>query len=324
MTAYNHEKYVAAAVESVFRQTFKDWELVVVDDGSTDNTSAVLTRFADPRVIHIRQENQGPGAAANRAIAACRGRFLAFMSGDDVSHADRLEVQLREWHRAGGGALFSNVEYIDDDGFPIESSHFPKDFFLLPPMSRGQLLERFFDHCNFIHPVTFFAEADLYRQSGGFDPLLYQLQDYDWLVRLVKRSHFTVLRSSLVSVRACANQANLSAPHPGRSIRCTTEYYLILRRFFEEISPDLFRQAFGPRLRLGNAVSPIELACEQAFLYIHHPQFPLARLIGLEKLYSLLQQPEAASVLHRDFDFSPQAFADLLQRVDVLNLASAR
>src|SRR5262249_62303070 len=111
-----------------------------------------------PGTVPTREENRGPAGAATRGLAACRGRFVAMMTGDDVCHPDRLELQLQAHERAGGGVVFSNVDYIDEAGNPLESAHYPKDYFDIPPMSRGQVLEHFFHRCNFINTVSLFAE----------------------------------------------------------------------------------------------------------------------------------------------------------------------
>jgi glycosyltransferase involved in cell wall biosynthesis len=322
LVTYNHESYIREAVRSVLRQTVSDLELVIVDDGSTDGTARAVAEFDDPRIVSIRQENQGPGGATNRGLAACRGRYVALMTGDDVCHPDRLELQLQAHERAGGGVVFSNVDYMDEDGAPLESAHYPKDYFDIPPMSRGQVLERFFHRCNFINTVTLFGELRDLRAAGPLDPLLYQLQDFAWLVRLVKRHEFTFVRRATLSYRARRGDANLSTLNPHRSVRWASEFYFILRGFFDALEPELFREAFRRHLVRPASRSPVELACEQAFLYARHPNFPLARLIGVEKLRDLLSDPGAAEVLRAQFRFTPRDFVDMLLHVDVLKQLS--
>ena len=91
--AYNAEKYIAEALESVLRQTYKDFEMIVVDDGSTDNTRCVVESFSG-KVQYYYQENSGAGAARNHGIKLSRGDFLAFLDADDIWAENKLELQM--------------------------------------------------------------------------------------------------------------------------------------------------------------------------------------------------------------------------------------
>ncbi|MHB8577692.1 MAG: glycosyltransferase family 2 protein, partial [Dehalococcoidia bacterium] len=91
MVTYNHERYIGDAVQSVLAQTFSDFELIIVNDGSVDGTERIIRTLPDPRVTYIQQQNQGPSAAVNTGIAFASGKFVAFMTGDDVCHPSRLE-----------------------------------------------------------------------------------------------------------------------------------------------------------------------------------------------------------------------------------------
>ncbi len=91
MPAYNVEAFIGEAIESVLRQSVSDWELIVVDDGSTDATAGIVRRFTDPRIQFIRQENAGVSAARNRGIAAARGAYFAFLDADDRLRPTALE-----------------------------------------------------------------------------------------------------------------------------------------------------------------------------------------------------------------------------------------
>src|SRR5262245_58703301 len=124
MVTYNHAKYIAEAIRSVLDQTHTDLELVIVDDGSTDATPEVIASFQDPRIVSIRQPNQGPSAATNRALAASRGRFVANMSGDDVSCPDRLGRQLERYGQGPPCLLFSAVDFIDEEGQLLSGPHY--------------------------------------------------------------------------------------------------------------------------------------------------------------------------------------------------------
>jgi Glycosyltransferases involved in cell wall biogenesis len=94
MPAYNAEQYISEAIESILRQTFKDFEYIVIDDGSTDNTVAVLNSFKDKRLKVIRNEkNLNQSKCRNIGIREAEGEYCAFMDADDVSFQDRLQKQ---------------------------------------------------------------------------------------------------------------------------------------------------------------------------------------------------------------------------------------
>ncbi len=92
MPAYNAERYIGQAIESVVQQTYPHWELIIVDDGSTDGTAAVVSGWQDERIRLIQQENAGEAAARNTALRHMRGEFVAFLDADDVYLPDHLEA----------------------------------------------------------------------------------------------------------------------------------------------------------------------------------------------------------------------------------------
>jgi hypothetical protein len=95
MPVYNQEKYVGAAVESILRQTFKDFEFIIVDDGSTDRTPEVLKSITDPRVRIVNAPHQGFLPALTRGVNESRGKWVARMDSDDISHPNRLQRQMK-------------------------------------------------------------------------------------------------------------------------------------------------------------------------------------------------------------------------------------
>src|SRR6476661_6221086 len=111
ITTYNYERFIAAAIESVLGQTVRPDEIVVVDDGSTDGTAAVVARYAAQGVRYIRQANAGAGAARNRGIRETRGDLLAFLDADDRWRPDKLARQLAHLRRYPAAGLVTGGEW---------------------------------------------------------------------------------------------------------------------------------------------------------------------------------------------------------------------
>jgi glycosyltransferase involved in cell wall biosynthesis len=98
---YNKKEFIARAIDSILSQSFKNFELIIVDDGSTDGSMDIVRRYTDPRIKLIRQENQGPGAARNTGANLASGEFLAFLDADDAWHKDYLTKGVKLLDAAG-------------------------------------------------------------------------------------------------------------------------------------------------------------------------------------------------------------------------------
>src|SRR5512140_2808389 len=117
MPAYNAERTVREAVDSVLSQTGAELELIAVDDGSTDGTLAVLSAIDDPRLVIVSGRNAGAAAARNRGIARARGGTVAFIDADDVWLAGKLAAQLAALSRSpAAAAAFCWVDHVDAVG----------------------------------------------------------------------------------------------------------------------------------------------------------------------------------------------------------------
>lgn len=122
MPAYNAQEYIAAAIESVLAQTFTGWELVIVDDGSTDRTPEIIRRFDDRRIRYFRQENAGEAAARNTALHKMHSRWLAFLDADDRYLPEHLELTLAYLqNNPEKDAVYTDGLHIDTQGRQLQS-----------------------------------------------------------------------------------------------------------------------------------------------------------------------------------------------------------
>ncbi|BCW98659.1 MAG: hypothetical protein KatS3mg024_1486 [Armatimonadota bacterium] len=200
MAAHNAGRFVAEAVESILRQTTPDWELIVVDDASTDDTPEVLRRFDDPRISILRNdENSGPAVSRNRALQAAQGEYVAILDADDVALPQRLEKQVRFLDGHGEvSAVGSWAEKIDETGRVLE--HWKT------PIHPAQLDFVMTHTCPLLHPSAT-ARTDAVRSIGGYDPAYPCAQDYDLWVRLALQGHgFACVPEILIRYRSSPGQ----------------------------------------------------------------------------------------------------------------------
>lgn len=173
--AYNGAAYISQAIESVLRHGSADLEVIVVDDGSTDETSRVLEGFRGD-VIVLYQENRGMASARNRGIRASSGEYIAFVDQDDYWLDGKLTAQL---------ACFQGrpqVGLVYADAFLLQDTHYlPQTFFTLCPPHRGQVFDRLLLD-SFIPIPTVVVRRECLENVGLFDERLRICADYDlWL-----------------------------------------------------------------------------------------------------------------------------------------------
>lgn len=198
IATYNMGRYVGDAVRSVLGQTYRNLELHVVDDGSTDDTPRVLDEFeSDPRFNRYRQENAGQTVAKNRGLSRCRGDLVAFLDGDDMWPEDRLEKQVPQFAADPGlGVVYGQVQGIDGEGNllrrsgPIDHSRWPS----------GWITARLFlDNC--IPFGSVLVKRDCFDRLGGFDESLRMGIDWDLWLRFSTRYKFLYLPDVMLKYR---------------------------------------------------------------------------------------------------------------------------
>jgi glycosyltransferase involved in cell wall biosynthesis len=178
---YNYAAYIGKAVDSALKQTYTNIEIIVVDDGSTDNTKEVLQKYGD-KLVYIRQDNQGAAAARNRGLAAARGDYICFLDADDVYYPDNIvkkvsfleENQSFDW-------CYSNWVWVDDAGKEIMRGDEP-EVSLAHIQGQGDVLALALQGYRLGTNVFMFRKT-LTDKLQGFDVRLKVLEDYDYYLR---------------------------------------------------------------------------------------------------------------------------------------------
>lgn len=177
MAAYNAADYIAASIESVLTQTYPHFELLIVDDGSTDNTVEIVRSFHDPRIRLIQNDrNKGQPYTRNLALKEAKGEFLAVLDSDDIAFPNRLEVQLQHFlDRPHLAVLGGQVYVIDKYGQRTGQD-------MIPICGSEQLHARLLFHNSFVHP-TVMMRMSAFRDIGGY-PNHLVAQDYALFSRI--------------------------------------------------------------------------------------------------------------------------------------------
>lgn len=185
MPAYNAAAFLPMALDSVVAQTFADWRILLIDDGSTDHTAALAAQYAEqlgPRLRYIHQENRGLPAARNTAILHAEAEFLALLDADDVWLPHRLEASLRSFSgKAEVGLSYGFIEGIDLAGDVVR--HFP----MRPPYPEGRVASLIYMRSMDLPCPTVTFRRACVQQTGGFDETLRATEDRDLWVRIAQR-----------------------------------------------------------------------------------------------------------------------------------------
>lgn len=203
--AYNSSAMVKEAIASVLAQTYDDFEIIVVDDGSTDDTESVVRSFGD-RVLYLKQENQGAGAARNSGIHASGGEYVAFLDSDDLWSPEKLSEQIPVLERDSElGLVYSDWAVVSQDG-PVEDSYLRK-----LPAASGYVFDQLVQ-CGFILTSGVLLRRACLNDVGGFDNSLSIAQDYDLWLRICYRWKVALVNRPLVTKRSWDGSLSSNLP----------------------------------------------------------------------------------------------------------------
>jgi glycosyltransferase involved in cell wall biosynthesis len=198
LPAYNRNKYLRFAVQSVYAQTYTDWEMIVADDGSGEDTRAYLQSLADSRVRIVWLPHSGnPSRVRNAAIDAATGRYLAFLDSDDIWAPTKLDKQLGALHECLNSRWsYTACDQIDADGNPVPKKN-PR------PIVRpeGWIFEQLLTLKIGIAMPTVVAERTLVAEAGGFDEQQRFGEFHDLCLRLAMKGEVVAVKEALCSVR---------------------------------------------------------------------------------------------------------------------------
>ncbi len=322
LTSYNHAKYLHDSINSVLNQTFTDFELIIWDDMSTDESWEIINSFSDPRIRPFRNETQKIITSVNMAISEmAHGAYIAIHHSDDVWEPQKLEKQVAFLDANPQiGAVFSRAQIIDEEGQPFQDqSHFYYNIFEQPNRTRYEWLNYFFYHGNVLcHPSLLIRKA-CYDECGLYRYGLAQSPDFDMWVRLCLKYEIHILPEKLVRFRVRSHEANTSGNRPEVRARGQFEYLQVLTNYtriptFEELQM-VFPSA-GNYARAGAE----DLGFILGMVALETKSYKFTELFGLSLLFEALNDSVRANKIRELYNFTQNDFLALTGRHDIFSI----
>lgn len=219
---YNRAHLIKRSVMSVLNQTYDNLELIIVDDGSTDNTEEIVKSIEDDRIIYIQQQNQGACAARNNGIDHAQGEFIAFQDSDDVWHKNKLERQLETLKQTGADLVFCKMA-INGDANNVLPQKLKKGFVVSSELPIGYGTQ------------TLCATSKIFIEER-FDVTMPRLQDFELLLRLKKK--YQIYGMSDILVDYCIGKDSISSNPEKFAIACEKligKYSILQQQAFSDL-----------------------------------------------------------------------------------------
>lgn len=202
--AYNAERTIQETVDSVLNQSCSNFELIIVNDGSTDNTLEMVQKIKDPRIKILSFENSGPATSRNRGIDVARGEFISFLDADDLWTSDKLEEQVKSFDKhPEAGVVYSWAAFIDESGKFLHAME--------PIYYEGNVYKELLVWCFIISGSNVLARSKCIRSVGKFDPNVNSAEDWDFCIRLASKWRFAVVPRYQILYRIWSGAASYNS-----------------------------------------------------------------------------------------------------------------
>ena len=243
--AYNCAEYIGQSIESVLLQNYPKFELIIVDDGSMDNTREVVLHYDDERITYICQENHGPSSARNRAIRQAKGQYIMPLDADDMITPDCIILHLQEFEKyPEADLIYCDVLLIDGNGNPIRVMNKPEYH------NRRHLIRDLFRAGHPIVPFRLGIRRSVFDRIGFYDEQLALPEDFDMIRRFVKAG----LKEHHLSEPLHLRRMHADSLSGSQSAQKAEIHFDVVKRFtdtftHDELFPDIEWDKIAPQMR---------------------------------------------------------------------------
>ena len=235
MPSYNHEKYISEVIESILNQSFKNFELIIIDDSSKDNSRAIIENYQkqDRRIkAFFHEKNTGLPSTMNDLLSKASGEYIAFIDSDDVWDELKLEKQLKILEKNDSVVVWTEGEIIDKDSIPT-GEKFTQINLASNKKKSGRIFEELLS-ANFVFKSSLICSRKITKDIQ-FDEKLKYLNDYKFIVNLAYKYHFFFVKESLTKYRIHGKNMMMSDKKGSNKDRVTI-YEYFLREYCEDLS----------------------------------------------------------------------------------------
>jgi len=320
LTSYNHERFIRHSIESVLNQTFSNFELIILDDHSSDSSWNIINEFTDKRIISVRNKTNQRLGNIRRAIEHySSGELIAIQHSDDVWEPTKLEKQVRYMeNHLEVDAVFSHAKIIDENDLPIISTNNPYyNKFNQANRSRFDWLRFFFYNGNVLCNPSSMRRKVCFMNIEPYYGFL-QLPDFSFWIQFCFKHEIHILQEELVQFRVFSDNSNWSGDIHKNRIRIQFELLRILDHYkmistkeeLLKIFPEAIKYTSNNYIDIFYALGMIALETGN-----NQPTY----LFGLNLLFDALNDPNRSSKLKKFLGFDQKSFFELTAKHDVFS-----
>ena len=325
LPTYNQERYISDAIDSVLHQTYQDFEIIVVNDASSDGTVTCVQAYSDSRIfLYSLPQNQGESAATNFGIQQAQGEWIAILHSDDIFAANKLEKQIDYIEQNPDiGAVLTQVQVINETKQPLSSENHPlQRIFAQPNRSRFQWLNHFFRKDNCLCQTSAMIRRQYYDEIGLYDLRFRQIPDFDFWVRFCLKYDIHILSEPLTYYRV--HDSNISEVKPETLIRHNIELTQILKHYCTAEVEQNFHLIFPDSPYLSQIQSDFSLAKFALAIQALNTGRSPHQSFGIDLLYQQLNNPNKAKKIEQAFNFSLWDLKKITGEIDLFKIVSGQ
>ena len=326
LTSYNHADFISESIESILNQTFSDFELLVVDDCSTDNSWDVIRDYAqkDSRIIPIRHTKNIGGAIRPELINKLKGEYFCIAHCDDRWELTKLAKQVKYMDaHPDTGACFTWVSYINEKGDIIKNLNQKYVDFNIKNHNRFYWLHHFFFNGNCLCHPSVMLRTEIQKDEKLYSVGLGSLPDLNRWVKLCLKHEIYIIPEQLTCFRIRDNAMNTSGYTAANTIRCQFDtlqiasHYLSLDNSdFLKVFPEAKKYVINKEFVKDFALARISIDLAKTY--------PSYVLFGLQLIYNLLQIPSRRTKLEKLYNYTSRDFSTEVGEHDIFRIVDSK